>query len=66
MNLQQLLAFLAPFAELLKPEVLNLEAQGKTELDGIIAKVSSPDLKALLVALDGAIDQFAKLEINKL
>lgn len=66
MNLEQILAFLSPFAPLLKSELLQLEGQGKAELDQIIAKVSSPDLKELLQALESAIDGFAKLEVNKL
>jgi hypothetical protein len=66
MNLQQILAFLAPFEPLLKSELLNLEGQGLSELNDIISKVSSPDLQALLQALASAIDSFSKLEINKL
>lgn len=67
MNLQSILAFLAPFSPLLKPELLQLEAQGQAQLKALIAsKVSSPDLQALLVALDGALDAFAQLEIGKL
>lgn len=67
MNLSEVLAFLAPFEALLKPELLNLEAAGQAELKALIAsKVSSPDLQALLQALDGALDGFAQLEINKL
>lgn len=66
MTLAQILALLSPLASLLKPGLLTLEAEGKAELDGIIASVSSPDLKALLMALDGAMDAFAQLEINKL
>lgn len=67
MNLSSVLSFLAPFEGLLKPEVLKIEAQGQLELKTLIAsKVSSPDLQALLMALDGALDSFAQLEINKL
>jgi hypothetical protein len=67
MNLSAVLAFLAPFEGLLKPELLKLEAQGQAELKAlIVSKVSSPDLQALLVALDGALDSFAQGEINKL
>lgn len=66
MNLETILAFLKPFAPLLKQELLSLEAQGSAELDSIIANVSSPDLKQLLQALKGGIDSFAQLEINKL
>lgn len=66
MNLAQILAFLAPFEPLLKSELLNLEGEGMTELNSIIASVSSPDLKELLQALAGGIDSFSKLELNKL
>jgi hypothetical protein len=67
MNLKAILAFLAPFEALLKPELLSLEASGQAELKALISsKVSSPDLQALLVALDGALDSFSKLEISKL
>lgn len=67
MNLTTILAYLAPFEALLKPELLSLEDQGQQELKKLIASnISSPDLQALLMALDGALDAFAKLEINKL
>jgi hypothetical protein len=66
MNLTTVLAFLAPFESLLKPELLKLEAQGKTELDTLISTVSSPDLKLLLQVLSTAIDSFAQAEVEKL
>lgn len=67
MNLAQILAAIAPFASLLKPGLLSLEAQGQAELKSLIeSNVTSPDLKALLEALSGALDAFAQLEINKL
>ncbi len=66
MTLTQVFAFLAPFEVLLKPELLQLEGQGQAELKEMITKCSSPDLQALLMALDGALDSFAQLEINKL
>lgn len=66
MNLAQILAFLAPFEPLLKTELLSLEASGIAELNVVIEKVSSPDLKALLQALAGGIDAFSKLEVGKL
>jgi hypothetical protein len=66
MTLTQILAYLQPFEALLAPEALNLEAQAIAELNTLIGGVSSPDLKALLTALSGAIDAFAKVEINKL
>jgi hypothetical protein len=66
LTMAQVIAFLQPFEAMLKPELLSLETEGKAELDAIIQKVSSPDLKALLSALDGALDQFAQVEINKL
>lgn len=63
MNLASILAMLAP---LLKPELMQLEAQGQAELKALIANVSSPDLKLLLAALDSAIDSVAQAEIAKL
>ncbi len=66
MNFASILAFLAPFESLLKPELLKLEAGGKAELDALILTVSSPDLKLLLQALSTALDSFAQQEINKL
>lgn len=67
MNLSSVLAFLAPFEGLLKPEILKLESSAQVELKALIAsKVSSPDLQALLMALDGALDSFAQVEIGKL
>ncbi len=66
MNLASILAFLAPFEVLLKPGLLQLEDAGAAELKQIIAGVSSPDLKALFMALEGALEEFTKLEIEKL
>jgi hypothetical protein len=66
MNLEQILAFLAPFAPMLKQELLQLDSAGISELNALIAEVSSPDLQALLQALASGLDAFAKLEINKL
>ena len=67
MTLESILAFLAPFVPLIKPEILQLESQAQAELKALIAsKVSSPDLQELLQALDTALDSFAQLEINKL
>ncbi len=67
LSVQQILAWLQPFEALIKPELLQLEAQGNDSLKSIIdAKVASPDLHDALVLLDAALDAFAKLEINKL
>lgn len=66
MNLESILAFLAPFAPLLKSELLSLDAQAVSELNSLIANVSSPDLKELLQALANGLNSFANLEINKL
>ena len=66
MNLQSVLAFLQPFIPLLKPEILQLEQAGADELKKLIDGVSSPDLKALLMALSSGLDEFAKIEIGKL
>lgn len=66
MNLATILAFLTPFAPLLKTELLTLDTQAVTELNTLIGSVSSPDLKALLQALESGLNSFAQLEINKL
>jgi hypothetical protein len=66
MNLASILAFLTPFAPLLKTELLSLDAQAVTELNTLIGNVSSPDLKSLLQALENGLNEFAQLEINKL
>ena len=66
MNLESILAFLAPFAPMLKTELLNLDQAAMTELNTIIQSVSSPDLQELLQALETGLNSFAQLEINKL
>lgn len=66
MDLKTIMGYLAPFEPLLKAEILKLEAQGKNELDAIIANVASPDLKLLLQTLVVALDSFAQQEIAKL
>ena len=66
MNLESILAFLTPFAPLLKTELLSLDQEAIAELNAIIAKVSSPDLQQLLQALANGLNSFATLEINKL
>lgn len=67
MNLASLLALLAPFVGIVEPILLNLEQnQVQPELKKLIDGVSSPDLKALLLALDQALDGFIQLEIKKL
>lgn len=67
MSIQDLLKFLGPLEALLKPELLQLEAQGFDSVHKVVdAKVASPDLHAALELLVAAFDAFAKLEINKL
>ena len=67
MNLASVIALLAPFASIVEPILLNLEQnQVQPELKKLIDGVSSPDLKALLTALDQALDGFAQIEIKKL
>lgn len=67
MTIAQIMAFLAPFEALLKPELMNLEAQAMVELQSLIdSQVQNADLKLLLVALKGALDEFAKAEIAKI
>lgn len=66
MSFEQIIAFLAPFEALLKPELLALEATGMAELRTMIEGASSPDLKLALTLLANAADAFAKAEIAKL
>lgn len=66
MNLTSILAFLTPFAPMLKSELLTLDTQAQAELTALISKVSSPDLQELLQALQTGLNSFAQLEINKL
>ena len=67
MTFAQILAFFGPFAAVLKPELLTLENTAMTDLKALIAsKVSSPDLQALLIAVEGGLDAFAQIELNKL
>ncbi len=67
MNFAGLLALLSNIGPVLEPLLLNLEQnQVQPALQALIAKETSPDLKALLSALDAAIDAFAQLEIKKL
>lgn len=66
MDLSKIIAFLQPFLPLLKAELMQIESNGQAELKAVIANIQSPDLKALLVGLDGALDAFAQLEIGKL
>lgn len=66
MDLQAVLAKLAAFAPLIEQGLMALEPQAVAELNALIANISSPDLKALLSAMVGAIDAFAKVEIQKL
>ena len=61
-----MLAALGPFAAALEPLLASVEGEAMTELNGIIAKVSSPDLKLLLQALSGAVNSFATAEIAKI
>lgn len=67
MTLAQILAFLGPMAENLEPILLNLEQSTIIpDLQALIAKETSPDLKLLLGALVMALDGFAQAEIKKL
>lgn len=67
MSLAQIVALLSGFAVGLEPILLSLEQnQVQPELKSLIDKVSSPDLKLLLQALDGALDAFVQAEIKKL
>ena len=67
MNLTQILDFLKGLGPVLEPILLNAEQNNlQPELKKLIDQVQSPDLKALLVALDGALDAFLQSEIKKL
>lgn len=66
LSVSQVLAYLAPLAPILEPEIMSLEAAGIAELNTLIAGVSSPDLKVLLSALSAAVDSAAKTELGKL
>ena len=66
-DLSSIEAILKTLAPVLEPLIMNLEQnQIQPELKAIIAGVSSPDLKALFLALDAGLDSFAQTEIQKL
>jgi len=65
-SFDDILAFLAPFAPLLKTELLNLDATAKAELQAKIDQTTSPDLKLLFTTFLAAADSFAQAEIAKL
>lgn len=71
MTFTQILAmiqpFLVPIEALAKPVLLNAESTVQADLKALIeSKVSSPDLQEFLLGLDGFLDSFVQLEINKL
>lgn len=66
MSLAQILALLAPFEGLIKSGGLALSAEGKAELDKLIAGIQSPDLKLLAQAAEQAAVGFVNAEISKL
>lgn len=67
MKIQEILKFLEPFEPLIKSGIIQLESGAHDELKKLIqSNVSSPDLQALLIALEAAVDAFVKIEINKL
>lgn len=65
-SIEAFLPYLSTLAPLAQPELLQLEADSMAKLNALIAQETSPDLKALLTGLAGAVDAFAKLEIAKL
>lgn len=67
MTLAQVLAFLGPLGPVIEPILMNLEQNTlQPEIKLLISNnVTSPDLKALLMALDAALDAFAQVEIQK-
>lgn len=66
MTLAQVLAFLVPLAPVIEPILMNFEQNtAQPEIKALIGTVTSPDLKAFFMALDGAIDAFAQVEIQK-
>lgn len=66
MTLAQLLALLTPFEPLLKSGLGTLDASALAELNGLIAKVSSPDLQQFLQAIATGLNSFVQTEISKL
>lgn len=66
MTATQLLALLNTIAPSLIPVIQGLEAEGNAELKTLIGGVQNATLKALLMDLDVAIDQFAQTEIAKI
>jgi hypothetical protein len=66
MNLASIIALLTPFEPLIKQGLVSLDAAAAAELAGIIGNISSPDLKALLQALESGLNSFAQIEIAKL
>lgn len=67
MSFASIMSLLGSLGPVLEPILMNLE-QGtvQPELKALIDKVSSPDLKLLLQALDAAFDAFAQAEIKKM
>lgn len=66
MNFADILKLLAPFEPLLKSGLGTIDAAAVTELNTLIAGVSSPDLKAFLQAMADGLNVFVKTEIEKL
>jgi hypothetical protein len=66
MNLASIIALLTPFEPLIKQGLVSLDAAASAELSSVINNISSPDLKALLQALESGLNSFAQLEISKL
>ena len=67
MTIAQILAFAGPLLVGLEPMLLNLEQSTIVpDLQALIAKESSPDLKVFLSAMLTGLDAFAQIEIKKL
>lgn len=66
MTLAQLIALLAPFEPLLKSGLGTLDAAALGELNALIGKVSSPDLKLFLQSIAGGLNAFINAEVAKL
>lgn len=66
MTLAQILALLTPFEPLLKSGLGTLDAAAVAELNVVISKVTSPDLKLFLNAVAGGLNTAVQAEIAKL
>lgn len=68
MNWTQVLAFLANFAPILEPVLMDIEENTLQPAIKAYLATQNPnsDLVQFLTAIDGALDAFAQMEIKKL